>query len=206
MASCGTAVSSVHVLNLESVAVGSLSTASFTTYSPPHYPVATSGRQSKGNILLVTIELGTRLGLNVHRDQWPTAPLLDSYESSGFSWVQIHTPPRPMLADRECCRSHARALRAALAPHGLRLLLHGPDGLSAGTLHSDVGPLDARWSRRTGPPLGARRSRASDVPHRDTRRHGPRTPGPKGARPTPGPAPARRRSRRSDRAPPARRG
>ena len=68
----------------------------------------------KGNILLVTIELGTRLGLNVHRDQWPTAPLLDSYESSGFSWVQVHTPPRPMLADRERCRSHARALRAAL--------------------------------------------------------------------------------------------
>jgi hypothetical protein len=65
--------------------------------------------------LLVTIELGTRLGLNVHRDQWPTAPLLDSYESAGFAWVQVHTPPRPMLADRERSRNHARALRAALA-------------------------------------------------------------------------------------------
>jgi sugar phosphate isomerase/epimerase len=85
----------------------------------------------------VTIELGTRLGLNVHRDQWPTTPLLDSYESAGFRWVQIHTPPRPMLADRERCRRHARALRAALAPHGLRLVLHGPDDLSAGTIEHD---------------------------------------------------------------------
>jgi sugar phosphate isomerase/epimerase len=88
-------------------------------------------------MMLVTIELGTRLGLNVHRDQWPTATLLHSYESAGFTWVQIHTPPRPMLADRERGRSHARALRAALAPHGLRLLLHGPDDLSAGTIEHD---------------------------------------------------------------------
>jgi sugar phosphate isomerase/epimerase len=88
-------------------------------------------------MMVVTIELGTRLGLNVHRDQWPTGPLLRSYESAGFSWVQVHTPPRPMLADRERRLSHARALRAALAPHGLRLLLHGPDDLSAGTIEHD---------------------------------------------------------------------
>jgi sugar phosphate isomerase/epimerase len=42
-----------------------------------------------------------------------------------------------MLADRERCRRHARALRAALAPHGLRLVLHGPDDLSAGTIEHD---------------------------------------------------------------------
>ncbi|MCW2983375.1 MAG: sugar phosphate isomerase/epimerase, partial [Conexibacter sp.] len=88
-------------------------------------------------MMVVTIELGTRLGLNVHRDQWPTAPLLRSYESAGFAWVQVHTPPRPMLADRERGLSHARALRATLAPHGLRLLLHGPDDLSAGTIEHD---------------------------------------------------------------------
>jgi sugar phosphate isomerase/epimerase len=88
-------------------------------------------------MMVVTIELGTRLGLNVHRDQWPTAALLDSYESAGFSWVQVHTPPRPMLADRERGRRHARALRAVLAPHGLRLLLHGPGDLSAGTIEHD---------------------------------------------------------------------
>jgi sugar phosphate isomerase/epimerase len=85
----------------------------------------------------VTTELGARLGLNVHRDHWPTTPLLKSYEAAGFAWVQVHTPPRPMLADRERCRRHARALRAALAPCGLRLLLHGPDDLSAGTLEHD---------------------------------------------------------------------
>ena len=82
-------------------------------------------------------ELGARLGLNVHRDQWPTTPLLASYEAAGFSWVQVHTPPRPMLADRERCRRHARALRAALSPCGLRLLLHGPDDLSVGTIEHD---------------------------------------------------------------------
>jgi sugar phosphate isomerase/epimerase len=99
--------------------------------------VVTGGAGVKGTMMPVTIELGTRLGLNVHRDQWPTAALLHSYESAGFTWVQIHTPPRPMLADRERGRSHARALRAALAPHGLRLLLHGPDDLSAGTIEHD---------------------------------------------------------------------
>jgi sugar phosphate isomerase/epimerase len=85
----------------------------------------------------VMTELGARLGLNVHRDQWPTTPLLASYEAAGFAWVQVHTPPRPMLADRERCRRHARALRAALSSCGLRLLLHGPDDLSAGTIEHD---------------------------------------------------------------------
>ena len=85
----------------------------------------------------MTIELGTRLGLNVHRDQWPTAALFDSYESAGFRWVQIHTPPRPLLADRERSRRHARALRSALEPRGLRLLLHAPDDLSAGSIEHD---------------------------------------------------------------------
>jgi sugar phosphate isomerase/epimerase len=89
------------------------------------------------NLPGVMIELGARLGLNVHRDQWPNTPLLASYEAAGFAWIQVHTPPRPMLADRERCRRHARALRAALSPCGLRLLLHGPDDLSAGTLEHD---------------------------------------------------------------------
>jgi sugar phosphate isomerase/epimerase len=38
-----------------------------------------------------------------------------------------------MLAERELGRRHARALRAALDPTGLRLVLHGPDDLSVGT-------------------------------------------------------------------------
>jgi sugar phosphate isomerase/epimerase len=104
----------------------------------------------------VTIELGSRLGLNVHRDQWPTPALLGSYASAGFAWVQIHTPPRPMLADRERCRGHARALRTALAPHGLRLLLHGPDDLGAGTIEHDRAPAAlAAGARRQGAPVAA---------------------------------------------------
>jgi sugar phosphate isomerase/epimerase len=74
-----------------------------------------------------------RLGLNVPRETWPTTPLLKGYEAAGFAWVQVHTPPLQMLAERESCRRHARALRAALDPTGLRLVLHGPDDLSVGT-------------------------------------------------------------------------
>jgi len=74
-----------------------------------------------------------RPGLNVPRETWPTPPLLKSYEAAGFSWVQVHTPPIGMLAEREPARRHARALRAALDTTGLRLLVHGPDDLSVGT-------------------------------------------------------------------------
>jgi sugar phosphate isomerase/epimerase len=82
-------------------------------------------------------ELSARLGLNVHRERWPTAPALKAYEAAGLSWVQVHTPPRAMLADRELCRRHARALRAVLDTCGLRLVLHAPDDLSAGTIEHD---------------------------------------------------------------------
>lgn len=74
-----------------------------------------------------------RLGLNVPRETWPTPPLLKAYEAAGFAWVQVHTPPLAMLAHRELARRHARALRAALDATGLRLVLHAPDDLSAGT-------------------------------------------------------------------------
>lgn len=77
-------------------------------------------------------KIDERLGLNVSRETWPTPPLLKAYEAAGFAWVQVHTPPIAMLADRERARRHARALRAALDPTGLRLVVHGPDDLSAG--------------------------------------------------------------------------
>jgi sugar phosphate isomerase/epimerase len=78
-----------------------------------------------------------RLGLNVHRDAWPTAAVLAAYEAAGFAWVQVHTPPRPMLCERRHALPHARALRAALDGTTLRLLLHAPDDLSAGTIEHD---------------------------------------------------------------------
>jgi sugar phosphate isomerase/epimerase len=78
-----------------------------------------------------------RLGLNLHRDAWPTARLLAAHEEAGLRWLQVHTPPREMLADRGRCRRHARALRTALEPSSLRLVLHAPDDLSAGTIEDD---------------------------------------------------------------------
>ena len=50
-----------------------------------------------------------RLGLNLHRNHWPTAPALKAHEAAGFAWVQVHTPPWPMLCGRERTRLHARA-------------------------------------------------------------------------------------------------
>src|SRR3954471_13927789 len=78
-----------------------------------------------------------RLGLNVHRDAWPTAAALSAFEGAGFAWVQVHTPPVAILADGRAGRRHAQALRGVLATSGLRLLLHAPDDLSAGTLEHD---------------------------------------------------------------------
>ena len=78
-----------------------------------------------------------RLGCNVHRDAWPTPAILAQYEAAGFEWVQVATPPRAMLAERRHGRRHARALRAGLDTTNLRLLLHAPDDLSAGTIEHD---------------------------------------------------------------------
>ncbi len=98
-----------------------------------------------------TTEIRPRLGIDVPRDEWPTTSRLKAVESAGFAWVQVRTPPIAMLADRERMRRHARALRAALDPCGLRLLLHGPDDLTLGTPGADragEGLLDyARESR-----------------------------------------------------------
>ena len=78
-----------------------------------------------------------RLGLNIHRDSWPARPLLAAYADAGFAWVQVHTPPWGMLAEPRHGLRHARALRAELEGTGLRLLLHAPDDLSAGTPEHD---------------------------------------------------------------------
>lgn len=78
-----------------------------------------------------------RLGLNLHRDGWPTARSVAAYEEAGLRWLQVHVPPRPMLADRGRCRRHARALRSVLHASSLRLVLHAPDDLSVGTSEHD---------------------------------------------------------------------
>jgi sugar phosphate isomerase/epimerase len=78
-----------------------------------------------------------RLGLNLHRNHWPTAAALKAHEAAGFSWVQAHTPPWPMLCGRERTRLHARALRRVLDSTALRLIVHAPDDLAAGTPRHD---------------------------------------------------------------------
>jgi sugar phosphate isomerase/epimerase len=77
-------------------------------------------------------ELSRRLGLNVPAAWWPTAHALKGLEAAGFAWVQVHAPPRSVLADRRRARAHAAALRANLETCGLQLILHGPDDLCAG--------------------------------------------------------------------------
>lgn len=37
--------------------------------------------------------LGGRLGLDVPRETWPTAPELKRLEACGYGWIQMHAPP-----------------------------------------------------------------------------------------------------------------
>ena len=63
--------------------------------------------------------------------------MLKGIEAAGFAWVQVHAPPPVVLGDREAAQRHARCLRTALDTGTLRLVLHGPDALSAGTGEDD---------------------------------------------------------------------
>jgi sugar phosphate isomerase/epimerase len=95
--------------------------------------------------------MNARLGLNLHRNHWPTPAVLKAHEAAGFAWVQAHTPPWPMLCGRERTRLHARALRRTLDTTGLRLILHGPDDLTAGCPKHDrafEGLLDYAYEAR----------------------------------------------------------
>lgn len=58
--------------------------------------------------------------------------MLKGLEAAGFTWVQVHAPPRQMLCDRERLLRHAGALRATMETSSLNLVLHGPDDLIAG--------------------------------------------------------------------------
>ena len=100
----------------------------FTGSSRPGYARATRRGRAASNLWSVH----ARLGLNVHRDAWPTSAVLAAYEAAGYAWVQVHTPPPAMLAERRHGLRHARAVRSALDDTGLRLLVHAPDDLSAG--------------------------------------------------------------------------
>lgn len=82
--------------------------------------------------------LAGRLGMNLPRDWWPTAPSLKGLEAAGFAWLQVHAPPCSVLRDPESAGRHAAALRHVLDVTGLRLVLHAPDELRAGTAPDDA--------------------------------------------------------------------
>ena len=81
--------------------------------------------------------LAGRLGLDIPRGWWPTPAIVKGIEAGGFAWVQVHAPPADVLVDRERASRHACSLRAVLDTGSLRLVLHGPDTLSAGTPEAD---------------------------------------------------------------------
>jgi sugar phosphate isomerase/epimerase len=80
---------------------------------------------------------GERLGLDQPAGWWPTTPRLKSYEAAGFELVQIRMPPRALLDDRSLVAEHAGGLRDSLRLTGLRLIVHAPDDLLAGTPEHD---------------------------------------------------------------------
>lgn len=81
--------------------------------------------------------LAVRLGLEIPAGWWPTPAMVKAIEAAGFAWVQVRSPPARVLADRVAAQRHACALRGVLDASSLRLVLHGPDTLSAGCPDAD---------------------------------------------------------------------
>jgi sugar phosphate isomerase/epimerase len=71
------------------------------------------------------------LGFDIRGHSWPTHPLLSSLEGAGFGWIQVVAPPADVLADWRSCAHVAAALREAVEPTRLRLIVHAPPGLDA---------------------------------------------------------------------------
>ena len=82
--------------------------------------------------------LGGRLGLDIPRETWPTAPELKRLEACGYGWIQMHAPPVAMLADPVSVQRHGDCLRAVLAPTSLHVAIHAPDELRVGEAAHDL--------------------------------------------------------------------
>ncbi|MEA2196114.1 MAG: hypothetical protein QOJ25_165 [Solirubrobacteraceae bacterium] len=92
--------------------------------------------------------LAHRLGVDHPVGCWPSKPVLKSYDAAGFALLQVRMPPRALLADDRAVVEHATALRDVLRLTGLRLVLHAPDDLLAGTREHDRqldGALTYAW-------------------------------------------------------------
>jgi len=101
-----------------------------------------------------TGSLPERLGLNVPYEWWPSAAALKAIEAAGFGWVQVAAPPIEMLADPRHGVRHARALRRSLEITDLRVVVHGPTNLKAGSaLHNRAFEGLLEYSRTIGAEL-----------------------------------------------------
>jgi len=101
-----------------------------------------------------TGSLPERLGLNVPYEWWPSAAALKAIEAAGFGWVQVAAPPVEMLADPRHGVRHARALRRSLEVTDLRVVVHGPTNLKAGSaLHNRAFEGLLEYSRTIGAEL-----------------------------------------------------
>jgi sugar phosphate isomerase/epimerase len=80
---------------------------------------------------------GRRLGLDGPWGWWPTTPRLKAYEAAGFEQVQLWMPDGAVLAEPPLLEAHATALWETLRLTSLRLVLHAPKGLFAGTAEQD---------------------------------------------------------------------
>jgi sugar phosphate isomerase/epimerase len=92
--------------------------------------------------------LADRLGIDHPAGWWPSKPVLKSYDAAGFALVQVRMPPRALLEDTRAVVDHATALRDALRLADLRLVLHAPDDLLAGSHEHDRqldGALTYAW-------------------------------------------------------------
>jgi sugar phosphate isomerase/epimerase len=78
-----------------------------------------------------------RLGIDHPVGWWPGKPRMKAYEAAGFAFLQVRMPERSLLMDEPAVVAHATALRDALSLTGLRLILHAPDDLLAGTPEHD---------------------------------------------------------------------
>lgn len=81
--------------------------------------------------------LDERLGVDHPAGWWPSNSQCKAYEAAGFALVQVRMPERSLLADDPVVVAHATALRDVLRATGLRLILHAPDDLLAGTPEHD---------------------------------------------------------------------
>lgn len=78
-----------------------------------------------------------RLGLSIPYDWWPAASLLKEIEAAGFRYVQVPSPPPSVLTVPRDAHRHAAALAEVLGTSGLRVVLHGPGSVQAGTRDGD---------------------------------------------------------------------